>query len=712
MAPAQNTVGSQASGFRTPSFRPATWDPANTSPLTTTDEQWTPVLSVQCHLPLSVFLSTLKTLTLHPERNTSFILRADPLPSKSSSASSERPVDRPLGLDLVEDVRVRLMPRQPRRDGRLDQTTLFFRSSEDEHGRVVGEETRPRDGEDGGGRSGTGQEQGLVVMIPEVQRKEDIPYYHPPVRRIAFLYEVISPGKATTVEAQGQVLEEGSEQDSASEAVLGSISVHYLPFSSSEPASLDKAVSGGSLGSTPTTERLVTPASAMAASRPKRRSPLAGPSIEVDEKADDAEPTRPPATILEPSEELGELVTQPVVKDQPSGIIGKKPEPTAEERLYRTCLGMLERLYKHGYGQVVGYQKRRVHDVIVARENFQDLYLELKDRHRHLDSRAPKPGVLSTKLEDVKRHVWKCTSLPLVSTDDPSLPSTSAASLVDLSEWGEQDVAIAAFLMLLWRDMYPARTRQMNDDSREETIIVEDDQRRWHTWGRPPGGFVDLGCGNGLLVHILITEGYSGKGYELRARRTWPLYPPKTQEALVELSIEPPSWFPTTLEEWDSGSWPGKADCVVKDDTFLIGNHSDELTPWLPLLSLIPSKPVPYLSLPCCLHTLDSSFTSLQYTAPPHPHTPEGGFENGLEPGVSRYKSYLIWLGWTGLQCGWKWEKEGLRVPSTKGWGIIARNRWASSEEDGECREWALAQVNQVKARGAFAVREKEGKEH
>lgn len=29
----------------------------------------------------------------------------------------------------------------------------------------------------------------------------------------------------------------------------------------------------------------------------------------------------------------------------------------------------------------------------------------LKDRHRHLDSRAQKPG--STKVEDVKRHVWK-----------------------------------------------------------------------------------------------------------------------------------------------------------------------------------------------------------------------------------------------------------------------------------------------------------------
>lgn len=43
--------------------------------------------------------------------------------------------------------------------------------------------------------------------------------------------------------------------------------------------------------------------------------------------------------------------------------------------------------------------------VLVKKESFQDLYLELKERHRHLDSRASKPG--RNKIEDVKRHVWK-----------------------------------------------------------------------------------------------------------------------------------------------------------------------------------------------------------------------------------------------------------------------------------------------------------------
>ena len=30
--------------------------------------------------------------------------------------------------------------------------------------------------------------------------------------------------------------------------------------------------------------------------------------------------------------------------------------------------------------------------------------------------------------------------------------------------------------------------------------------------------FVDLGCGNGFLSHLLRAEGYDGVGYDIRAR--------------------------------------------------------------------------------------------------------------------------------------------------------------------------------------------------
>lgn len=62
---------------------------------------------------------------------------------------------------------------------------------------------------------------------------------------------------------------------------------------------------------------------------------------------------------------------------------------------------------------------------------------------------------------------------------DPSLPTA-------LSDWGSQDVAIATFLMLLWKEMYPAVERSAN--------LGDEEIREWDTWGRPSGGFVDLGC--------------------------------------------------------------------------------------------------------------------------------------------------------------------------------------------------------------------------
>jgi tRNASer (uridine44-2'-O)-methyltransferase len=59
----------------------------------------------------------------------------------------------------------------------------------------------------------------------------------------------------------------------------------------------------------------------------------------------------------------------------------------------------------------------------------------------------------------------------------------------NIAAWGQQDIAIAAFLMLLWRDMYPARADEGNETGME-----------WDKWGRPPGGFVDLGCVSTKLV--------------------------------------------------------------------------------------------------------------------------------------------------------------------------------------------------------------------
>lgn len=47
-------------------------------------------------------------------------------------------------------------------------------------------------------------------------------------------------------------------------------------------------------------------------------------------------------------------------------------------------------------------------------------------------------------------------------------------------------------------------------------------------WGERKPSFVDMGCGNGLLVHILNSENYNGVGVDVRARKMWAQYPQTT----------------------------------------------------------------------------------------------------------------------------------------------------------------------------------------
>lgn len=68
-----------------------------------------------------------------------------------------------------------------------------------------------------------------------------------------------------------------------------------------------------------------------------------------------------------------------------------------------------------------------------------------------------------------------------------------------------EDVAIATYLLLLW------------EKERLEKSV------------RELQSFVDLGCGNGLLVHILSSEGHKGTGIDLRSRTIWNLFPESTR---------------------------------------------------------------------------------------------------------------------------------------------------------------------------------------
>ena len=53
-------------------------------------------------------------------------------------------------------------------------------------------------------------------------------------------------------------------------------------------------------------------------------------------------------------------------------------------RVYRTCLALLETLHRYGWGAMTNYKKRVHHDCIIPREEYQDLYLIMRERHKHL----------------------------------------------------------------------------------------------------------------------------------------------------------------------------------------------------------------------------------------------------------------------------------------------------------------------------------------
>jgi tRNASer (uridine44-2'-O)-methyltransferase len=170
-------------------------------------------------------------------------------------------------------------------------------------------------------------------------------------------------------------------------------------------------------------------------------------------------------------------------------------------------------------------------------------------------------------------------------------------------------------------------------------------------------------CGNGLLTHILVTEGYKGHGIDVRARTSWFHYTDATQNSLHVVALDPTTLGQSKLQ--DSYLVPG---------VFLIGNHADELTPWVPVISTL-CLASGYLSIPCCAWTFDSRFErsrSVPYpTGMDDDEFVESLYLGGDGSNSSSYSQYRIWLGSLSVHCGWKVECETLRIPSTRNWALI-----------------------------------------
>ncbi|KAJ7118568.1 hypothetical protein C8R43DRAFT_95615 [Mycena crocata] len=328
-------------------------------------------------------------------------------------------------------------------------------------------------------------------------------------------------------------------------------------------------------------------------------------------------------------------------------------------RIYRTSLSLLDALHRYGWGALTNYKKRVHHDCVVPREVYQDLYLLMRERFK---------GLVDTWIEntDPLKHVF-------------------------------EDIGIATFLILLWKDTYPPSLA--SDVPADEP---------WRGWGRPTGGFLDFGCGNGLLTHILVSCGYTGVGIDLRARASWQTYPPSTQAALRVDAFDP-----HTLTA------DAAPNIYTAPAQFIIANHADELTPWAPLLATR-ARASGFLSIPCCAWVFDARFerggkaSSAAFDGEAGADT-DGelaalvetlnlGADNG---NTSGYAQYRIWLARLSQHCGWEVECEVLRIPSTRNWALVGRRK-VGGEEDAQTNVDAILQS--VMDRGLFKARTPEGK--
>ena len=260
-----------------------------------------------------------------------------------------------------------------------------------------------------------------------------------------------------------------------------------------------------------------------------------------------------------------------------------------------------------------------------------------------------------------------------------------------------QDIGIATFLMLLWKDTYGPETIPPDAVRVAVTNTAEaPDVEPWRRWPRPPSGFVDLGCGNGLLTHILVSEGYAGYGIDLRARTSWSHYPRSTQSCLLVHALDPTAptrVLPTTAQQrqyrppaasansqlpnagdnineevnTDSGQ---DSDIPLPTGCFLIGNHADELTAWVPPLAtrVLASG---YLSIPCCAWSLDARFDRARDVPLCAIDAETLNLGGGESAAGSSYALYRVWLAALSVHCGWAIEVEMLRIPSTRNWAIV-----------------------------------------
>ncbi|KAL6945909.1 hypothetical protein ACO0OE_002888 [Hanseniaspora uvarum] len=302
-----------------------------------------------------------------------------------------------------------------------------------------------------------------------------------------------------------------------------------------------------------------------------------------------------------------------------------------KSRLIRTSKKLLETACKHSIGNKNGYKKQTEHDKIISKEKFQDRYVLLKQKYgKYLYDNW-------CEVTDPNKHVF-------------------------------EEISIAAFLIELWLLKY-------------SNIIYNKEKFQ----------FKDLGCGNGSLVFILISEGIAGQGYDLRERKSWineTLYSDEIKENLKKQCLVPNlsmvnktnfliknfnddpisnnSMIQYNKEDVEKSSLINTMKWSSGDKiTFIIGNHSDELTCWIPLLGY------PFMVLPCCSY--DYNAKKVRYTNKKENNYLNKHTNSNNGKSNSKYASLVNQVIKVSNQIGWQnIQSQSIRIPSTRNIAVVA----------------------------------------
>ncbi|XP_026154717.1 putative tRNA (uracil-O(2)-)-methyltransferase isoform X2 [Mastacembelus armatus] len=152
--------------------------------------------------------------------------------------------------------------------------------------------------------------------------------------------------------------------------------------------------------------------------------------------------------------------------------------------------------------------------------------------------------------------------------------------------------------------------------------------------------FEDVAIATYLLHH--------GKGIDVRRRKIWDMY--GAQTLLEEKAITP------------------SESCLFPGTDWLIGNHSDELTPWIPVIAARSSYSCRYFVLPCCFFDFYGKYQRRQCKK-------------------SQYKEYIDFITEVSQVSGFNTEEDCLRIPSTKRVCLVGKSRNYQISDEAEAEQ-------------------------